>query len=95
MPFLNQFRFLSGKVLLHLLLGVELIGEQLVVLLVGLLHVGSDFFLVSFFECLDSLVVLFKLFKLLFEFLTPVFKTFLNLEDLGLHLLTFQAMRLF
>jgi len=57
--------------------------------------VGSDFFLVGFFKGFDCLVVLFKLFELLFEFLASVFETFLNFKHLGLHLLTLHAVRLF
>lgn len=89
LPLLNQLSLLKIKVFLHFFLGVELVREQVVILLICFLHMISNLFLVLLLKCLDRLIVLFEFFKLLFEFLAPIVKPFLQIHNFHLHCLYF------
>ena len=75
--FLGQLFLLCFEAGFQGILRVELLGQQLVVLLVVLLHVGRKLLRVGFLKSVDGLIVRLELCQLFFVFLhAPVESTF-------------------
>ena len=78
LPMLGKRCLLNCEFGFQSFLTAKLLHKQIIVLFVGFLDVGGQFFRMRFLQSFDSLVILFEFLKLLFEFLAAIVESFLQ-----------------